>query len=1000
MKRIHFILMLGLLLSAFHVIAQDGPKTKQVQIHVEGACGMCTERIQNYAIITDGVLKAEYDLERQILTVEVDKKTFDKYQLHENIAGAGHNTNKVKATPEAYAKLPGCCQYDGPPETSLTPEEDQSDQNHAPEEGEAHDHEQDLSLDQDKSNKSVQIHVKGACGMCTTRIQNFALVTDGVLNAQYNLEKQILTVEIDKTTFDKNVLHENIANAGHATNKRKASPEAYANLPGCCQYAGPVAPSSEQEEDHSGHDHAAGEEHEEKNENSDSIVDSREEVSGMIYERDDTGNRIPLIGATVKWLDQSSGTVTDVDGQFSLNRMPGVDDLEVSYVGYQNDTISMKNESIVSIVLTDALTLNTVEVVHRKRTTEISYLNPIKVQNINEKEFLKAACCNIAESFETNPSVDVSFTDAITGTRKIQLLGLEGPNIQVTRENMPYVRGLAALYGFTFTPGTWLEGMQLNMGTGSVANGYESLAGQINIELKKPCGNMELLYVNLYANEGGRTEANVNIRHDINDKWYAATLLHAKKNFSENDRNNDKFLDNPLSQNFIALHRWKFIGDDGFRFQAGIKGTKYDNISGQVGYAASPDPKADGLWGATVNINRLEGWAKFGKVFLDNPFASMGLQLSAVHHNQDALFGTRIYDAKQTSFYANYLYQNVLNNSTKHKYRVGYSFQYDKFDELVLATEFARNEVSTGVFVEYTYQPSEVFTMVLGARQDLHNSYGVFFTPRANLRYAPNDDTVFRLAAGRSLRTASVFAENIGMFASNRQIRWNPGAPADYPYQFQPEIGWNFGANVSKAIRVGAKEVVFGADYYYTFFESQVIVDYIHDAQSVSIYNLDGPSYSHSVQAQIDTELFPFFDLRLAYRFNDVKTRYLDGLSRKPLTSAQRAFINMAYEIEHKWAFDATVNWQGDRLIPNTSTNPAEYRLPDYSPDFVTINMQATKKWKALDIYLGVENLLNFTQDNPILSAENPNSEFFDSSLIWGPIFGRNIYAGLRYKIK
>ena len=839
--------------------------------------------------------------------------------------------------------------------------------------------------------KKVKIHVKGRCSMCSDRIQTFAILTTGVMKSTYDLDRQILSLTVNKNTFDKNQLHQNLANAGHSTNKVKANEEAYANLPACCQYVG----SPEE----SGEGIAEGNIIEFADVASPIPLEESASISGMIYERDPTGNRMALIGATIRWIGQNQGTVSDLEGHFDLDRVADETEIEVSYVGYQTDTISMRNESLVSIVLTDAVTLGTVEVVHRKKTTEISYLNPIKVQEIDEKEFLKAACCNIAESFETNPSVDVSFTDAVTGTRKIQLLGLEGPNIQVMRENMPYIRGLASLYGFEFTPATWLEGMQLNMGTGSVANGFEGLAGQINVELKKPCSNMEKLYLNLYANEGGRTEFNANFRHDINDKWYAATLIHTKKSFIENDRNEDGFLDNPLAERLIALHRWKFIGDDGFRWQAGIKGTYFENISGQVGYDENIDPEASDRWGASTNIRRIEGWMKFGKVFLDNPLASMGLQISGSHHDQDAIFGTRVYNATQSSFYGNFIYQNVLK-SIKHKYRIGYSFQYDKFDELVLVSMFDRVEISTGIFGEYTFQPSEKFTAVLGMRQDHHNSYGIFFTPRANLRYAPNDDTVFRLAAGRSLRTANVFAENIGLFASNRRILFSPGAPSDYPNGLLPEIGWNFGANISKAVRIGAKEFIFGADYYYTFFESQVIVDYDHNPQEVSIYNLDGPSYSHSVQVQVDVEILPMLDLRLAYRFNDVKTRYIDGILRKPLISPQRAFINIGYEIENKWAFDATFNWQGARRIPSTVSNPEEFRLPDYSPDFVTLNAQVTKKWKMFDWYIGVENALNFRQENPIISAENPNSDFFDSSLVWGPIFGRNIYTGFRYKIK
>ena len=967
MKHSKFLLLCLAMCMVFMLDAQDTKrKNKNVQFQVKAACGMCSSRIETIAWQTEGVRKVLYDLNEQTLSVKVDWKKFDEDILHQSLADAGHSTDKIEADKNAYAALPACCQYDGVAQT-IAEDLKFSD---APQ-GETKDN-------------VVQLHVQGACEMCTERIESFAIVSTGVISADYDLASQTLTVEVFKGTFNEDELHQILAAGGHGTNKVKADPEAYNDLPACCQYDG--------EPKQINHDFQFSDVATPHNSN------ASPNITGMIYERDAAGNRIPLIGATVTWVGQQGGTTTDVDGHFSLGRVADTEDIEVSYVGYQNDTISMAGQNMVSIVMLDALTLDAVEVVHRKRSTEISYLNPIKVQEIGEKEFLKAACCNIAESFETNPSVDVSFTDAVTGTRKIQLLGLEGPNIQVTRENIPYIRGLSSLYGFQFTPGTWLEGIQLNLGTGSVANGFESLAGQINIELKKPCSNMEKLYLNLYASEGGRVEFNANIRHDINEKWYAATLLHGKRNFVENDRNGDNFLDNPLSQNLIALHRWKFIGDDGFRWQAGIKGTKFENTGGQLGASTTLDPEADNLWTSNLDIKRIEGWMKFGKVFLDNPLASIGLQLSGSHHDQDALFGTRVYDAKQTSFYANFIYQNVLK-SIKHKYRIGYSFQYDDFDETVLVTPFARKEVSTGIFAEYTYQPSEVFTAVLGARQDHHNNYGIFFTPRANLRYAPNDETVFRLAAGRSLRTANVFAENIGLFASNRRIILSPEAPADFPYGLSPEIGWNFGANVSKSVQLSGKEFVLGLDYYYTYFQDQVVVDFDRRPQEVNIFNLDGPSFSHSVQAQVDTELFPFFDVRVAYRYNDVKTRFLDGVLRKPLISAHRAFINLAYEIENKWTFDATLNWQGSKRIPDTSDNPAEFRLPSNSPNFFMLNGQITKKWKQFEWYVGVENALNFRQDNPIISAENPNSDFFDSSLVWGPVFGRNVYTGFRYKI-
>jgi len=833
---------------------------------------------------------------------------------------------------------------------------------------------------------TLRYNVSGICGSCKDRIETIAILSVGVMKATYNIDQQELTIVSHIPTYEEKTLHKNIAKSGHDTEIKKAPLGAYNQLPGCCKYRDPNSADFDHgnsdvfSDVNDGHDHGEN------------------KVCGMIYEEDKLGNREPLIGATISWLGTSSGTTTDSDGHFELDRIVSTSEIIISYVSYQPDTIDMKEESMISVVLSNAILLDQVEVVHRKKTTEISYLNPIKIQNISEKELLKAACCNVAESFETTPAIDVTFTDAVTGTRKIQMLGLEGPYVQIMRENIPYIRGLAAVYGLTYTPGAWLQGIQLNLGAGSVANGYESFTGQINLEIRKP-EDMDKLYLNLYANEAGRTEANLILRHNISKKWYSGTLLHGKYDALEQDRNNDNFLDGALSRSIIAMNRWKFYGDDGFRFQFGIKGTYIENVSGQVGFNEIKNQEVVNLWGAQIKTKRYEAWLKSGKIFENNPFKSIGFQLSGVLHDQEANYGRLNYDGNQKSFYSNLMFQNVLGNAS-HKYKIGLSYQYDNYREM-LGSEFLRNESIPGGFVEYTYSHLDKFNLVLGLRGDRHNNFGFFITPRLHMRWALNEGHVLRIAGGRAQRTASIFAENTGMFATNRQISLIPESDPQNPYGLNPEVAWNFGINESKLLKINGRDAVVSLDYYFTFFKDQVVLDYDFDPNKVIIYNLAGKSYSSSIQAQLDYEFMPRFDMRFAYRFNDVKTKYREGLLQKPLISRQRAFLNLAYETHGLWKFDATLNWQGTKRIPGTESNPGNFQREDQSPSFFMVNAQISKEFaNKLDLYVGVENLLNYKQDDPIISADNPFGKYFDSSLIWGPVFGRNVYVGVRYAIE
>ncbi len=721
-------------------------------------------------------------------------------------------------------------------------------------------------------------------------------------------------------------------------------------------------------------------------------------VRGHIAEEYEKKAETPLVGANVYWLGTSSGTTTDAEGKFEIRRIKETSKLVVSYIGYQNDTVETDGTDWVDIHLKSDILLDEVKVVRRQKPTQISYINPIKTEKIDDHELLKAACCNLSESFETNPSIDVSFTDAVTGTRQIQMLGLAGPYVQITRENLPDIRGLSAIYGLTYIPGPWIESIQLNKGTGSTANGFESVTGQINVELRKPDED-ERVYLNLYSSEEGRLEANASLAHRFNSKWSAGFLLHAKDNSLKWDKNNDGFLDNPLGNNFIALHRWNYADSNRMHFQFGVKGTYIDNIGGQTDFSPEEDALTMNRWGMHLNIQRMEGWAKLGRIFEGKSWKTIGIQLSGTTHWQNSYFGLNEYDGRQNTLYINLLYQSIIGN-TNHKFRTGSSFQHDRFKEILNDTVFNRNEVVPGIFFEYIYNNQDKFTAVAGIRSDYHNIYGMFVTPRLHLRYQVTENIILRGSGGRGQRTASILSENNGMLASSRQITIM-GANAKYPYGLEPEVAWNYGVNATWLLDINHRHGTISFDFYRTDFKNQVIVDLDQDPQEIHFYNLKGESFSNSFQAQADYELTERLDIRIAYRWFDVQTTYNGKLMQKPLVAGNRAFINVAYETLNHWRFDFTSNWQGEKRIPYTGSNPEEYRLPEHSPDYVLIHAQVSKTWKEkFEVYTGVENLLNYKQSGPILSSDQPFGSYFDSTLIWGPIFGRNLYIGLRYRIE
>ena len=823
---------------------------------------------------------------------------------------------------------------------------------------------------------SYTTRVEGACGMCKDRIEEAALKTIGVLKAEWNEETKILILEIESLLFVEMELHRAIANVGHDTEKMKANDDVYHSLPACCDYRT------------GGHTH--------ENDSAIPKISSVEEVVGIIYEKNKVGKKSAIIGATVYWSGGTAITSSRSDGSFVIPMQPGHDSLVIQYVGYTSDTVLVKKAGHIEVVLTEGVMLDEVEIRERKRSIEVSYISPIKMRKISQRELTKAACCNLSESFETNPAVDVSYTDAVTGTKQIEMLGLAGPYVQITRENMPDVRGLASIYGLGFIPGPWIESIQLNLGTGSVLNGFESIAGQINVELKKP-SDAEKLFVNGYYGSGGRIEGNVVANTEVSDHFDTNVLFHYNTRNQAHDNNFDGFLDMPKGGGFSLTNNWKYYGDNGNEGQFGLKVTQNDNTSGQdLSHHEGMHPPGYQLWQARIKSNRYEAWLKRGKAFLDQVNKSIGFQLGAIYYDQASNFGSRVYNGTQKMLYANLLYQTAIKGNKEHKLTMGSSFQAEITDEKLGLVEFAREEYVPGVFGEYTYSKNEKFDLVLGLRADHHNQYGFFMTPRVHARYAVSQWTVLRASAGRGQRTSNVIAENIGVLASNRELIVE-GNGGNSPYGLQAEVAWNYGLNLTHDF---TDKIQYSLDLYLTHFQNQIVADFDRNPQQFVVYNLEGKSYSRSIQTQVDLSPVEGLDIRLAYRYNDVKTTFSGNTLAKPLVSPHRTFANVGYAHKSGWRFDYTISWQGSKRIPGTNTNPEAYQLPARSDAYWVSNAQVTKAFgNVFEIYVGGENIFDYQQPNPIISAGEPYSPYFDASLVWGPVFGVMWYGGFRYRL-
>ncbi len=726
------------------------------------------------------------------------------------------------------------------------------------------------------------------------------------------------------------------------------------------------------------------------------VFDSQSQnlVSGRVMELNAEQEKVALSFVNVYWSETSHGTVTDENGEYAITRHGSEGhSLVFSFVGYAPDTIWVPiDQNVVNLLMRIGDQIEEVTVAKRIGGSYISKLKPIKTEFITEAGLQKLPCCNLSESFENSATIDVGFADAVTGAKHIKMLGLAGVYSQMLFENIPYLRGLESAFGLNFVPGPWMESIQISKGAAAVINGYESTTGQINIEYKKP-EKGDPLFVNLFANSLGRLEANLTSAIKVSDKWNTMFLVHGSSMQNKIDRNKDGFLDIPMNRQINVFNRWKYNPEGNFRIQFGFSVLDELREGGELDFEYEQDQGTMNAYGINVKTRKYNGFTKLGLLFKDKPYQSIGFQASGTFFQQEGLFGLTQYSGEQNSLYSNLIFQSIIGN-TNHMISMGGSFQYDDYHELMDTDNHVRTEYVPGIFGQYTYTSPEKFNGIAGLRFDYNSVYGLLITPRLHLRYMLDENTSLRASAGKGYRSANVLSENIGLMASSRMFIFTG--------ELDMEKAWNYGMNLMRDWQLGNdKELTASLDFYRTDFQNQVVVDRDRDVSHVYFYNLDGKSYSNNFQAEVSLEPVERFDITLAYRFSDVKSSINGTLREVPLTSRYKGLISLSYATPfRKWAFDFTGQLNGQTRLPDTDMNPPQYQLGGYSPRYVILHAQVSKRFKWFEIYAGGENLTDFRQENPIIAPEDPFGPSFDATMVWGPLLGRRFYAGIRYTLK
>ncbi|MCL2511149.1 MAG: TonB-dependent receptor [Bacteroidales bacterium] len=729
-------------------------------------------------------------------------------------------------------------------------------------------------------------------------------------------------------------------------------------------------------------------------------------ISGTVFgvtASSDAKETLPF--ANIYVLQDGSGAVSDKDGRFTLTlhgKLP--QQIKVSYVGYITDTVTItKSTKELNIELFSEL-LDAVEIVSRKRATEISTFSTQNLTTITTHGLQLLACCNLSESFENDPTVDVGFSDAVSGAKQIKMLGLDGKYSLLLVEAMPAIRGLASMYGLTYIPGTWMRCIEISKGASSAESGYESISGQINVGLLAP-KTTDPLFVNIYGNGEGRMEGNVVTGGRVAKNAFSNLMVSGAWQDMPHDGNDDGFADVPVNKNINLMNTWT-VDVKGGHINMVFNYLHDERRGGQMGFLNN---LKDGTqyYGFENKADRAYGVVKYGIFVGEEHCRSVAAQVEGIYHNQTSFYGYngyQNYDATQYSFMGalKYLW---MSSDGKHKTSTGIGYTRDQYNEKYITAngapspeglaELGRTQSIPGAFAEYTFTPSEKSTLVAGVRYDSDSYFGDFFSPRLHFKYAVLKNLTWRVSGGKGYHTPLLFTDFSRYLPSSR--KW---IIAD---DLKAEEAWNFGSSFTWTFDVNHnREGSITGDVFYTTFENQFVADPFASTHEVHFYNVSR-STALSAQVSVNAEVIKNFDITIAGRYNDVKTDFKDNKGKEvPYNNKYKGLITLNYATNHrKWEFTLTTQLNGKVPVPeiNNATNP-DYSRNGESEFYTIMHTQITKNWRRLSVYLGAENLLDYTQPNPIIAADNPFSPDFDASGVWGPLAGRMFYAGLRYSIR
>lgn len=656
--------------------------------------------------------------------------------------------------------------------------------------------------------------------------------------------------------------------------------------------------------------------------------------------------------------------------------------------------------------------LNDVVITGTMRSVRLAE-SPVHVDIYQKRFFTQNPSPNLFDALQLASGVRPQVNCNICATGDIHINGMEGPYTMVLIDGMPIVSSLASVYGLMGIPTSIIERIEVVKGPASTLYGSEAMGGLINVILKK--SQKELGQVEVWGNTWGEGNLDASFLTNRAQKWRLLTGINAFWNDSKRDNNQDGFTDVALQKRASLFQQLQIIRPAGKRFDMAWRGFVEDRWGGQTNW--TPEFRGgDSIYGESIQTQRLE----FLSTYDLSSRTPLTLQNSAVMHRQQSAYGNTIFNANETRFFSQLLWQPKWR---RHDMLYGATFRYTHYDDNTVATErfdADSNRLSNpqitplpGLFAQDEFQWKQ-HTLLLGIRGDLHPEHDLIRSLRAAWKWNLGHLGQLRINAGTGFRTVNIFTEEHAALTGARRIIIEE--------RIRPEESRNINISWSKTFVLGNMGFIQSDLHAFrTDFTNRIVPDYETDNNAIYYSNSGEGSLNQGFSWNVFWQSKQGLSIRLGATYIDAQVQRINrGELERPLLTER---FNGTFAVQwtspkKEWEFNYNGNVVGPMLLPLASDiDPRSAVSPWWSLQNLNVRYRVNRD---LSVFMGIQNLwdwtpdrglpfllaraadpfdkqVQFNQGQPQITPDNPYGLTFDASYVYAPNQGRRMQFGFSF---